>query len=246
MSREKGAQPPRPRQSEKQLRLAADYAPLIYFDEREPFLPLAVGYTVFAADGDSPSFPRRIELAAGRNARLAIEYAIWWDWDIGHLYELEHTWTYVGADGEVVFAEASWHGGYHAAVLDDGRVPVIARESGRHPVVYSEPGKHAFAPTPQEILDKRRDKTLDGCGPGAGRGGLLVTPLFRGILDLRKNAEADALVGAYLKRHAFVPAFDWNREFRVSREMLLPWPALFRWIPTRLDWWLEQLRSGAE
>lgn len=89
--------------------LAARYAPIIQFDAREPFLPLAAGYTVFRTDADSPSFPRRIELSPTGQppAATAIEYAIWWDWDIGHLYELEHAWVYLDSDGQVVRAEAS-------------------------------------------------------------------------------------------------------------------------------------------
>ena len=44
--------------------LAARYAPIILFDQREPFLPLAAGYTLFRADAPSPSFPREISLGA--------------------------------------------------------------------------------------------------------------------------------------------------------------------------------------
>jgi hypothetical protein len=60
--------------------LAARYAPIILFDQREPFLPLAAGYTLFTADAPSPSFPREITLGATDRppAQLVIEYAIWW------------------------------------------------------------------------------------------------------------------------------------------------------------------------
>ena len=94
--------------------LAARYAPIILFDLREPFLPLAAGYTLFTADAPSPSFLREITLGATDRppAQLAIEYAIWWDWDIQHLYELEHVWVYLDAAGRVIHAEASWHGGF--------------------------------------------------------------------------------------------------------------------------------------
>jgi hypothetical protein len=245
--REKGSRPPRPRRDHGRRELAARYAPLIYFDAKEPFFPLVAGYTVFAGAADSPSFARRVEPAGPGHppAALVIEYAIWWDWDIGHLYELEHTWTYVGEDGEVAFAEASWHGGYGAAVLSDGRARVFARGDERHPVVYSEPGKHAFAPEPEILLDRRREKTLESCGPRAGGGGLLVSRLFEGILDTRKNPRHDALASAYLKRKAFVPDFDWSKELLVTEELLVPWPDLFEWIPMRIDWWLDQLERGA-
>jgi hypothetical protein len=242
-----GSRVPRPRHRRWQHRLAARYAPVIYFDNQEPFLPLAVGYTVFTADADSPSFSRRIELTGAERpaARAAIEYAIWWDWDIQHLYELEHTWSYVGADGSVVFAEASWHGGYAAMLRDDGSVRTVEERGGIHPVVYSEPGKHAFAPAPEVLIGKQKDRTLGGCGPNAGSAGLLVTPLFQGILELRKSPRADALVAAHLKRHAFVPDFAWTKRFPVTGELLVPWPALFEWIPARVDWWLARLEEAA-
>ena len=240
-----GSRVPKPRQSRKARDLAAQYAPLIYFDRKEPFLPLAIGYTIFTTDGDSPSFPRRIELRgrAHAPAAFAIEYAILWDWDIGHLYELEHTWTYVGADGKVVFAEASWHGGFNPTVLDNGKVRVVAKNGGYHPVVYSEPGKHAFATTPEVLLAKRRAKTLEGCGINAGKGWLWVTPLFEGILDLRKNPEVDTLVTAHLQEHTFTPAFVWSNKFLVTKDLLIPWSVLFEWIPARMDWWIGRLKK---
>ena len=51
-----------------QRSLAHRYAPLIRFDAREPFLPLAAGYTIFRESGPSPSFRqgRRIDLAPVR------------------------------------------------------------------------------------------------------------------------------------------------------------------------------------
>src|SRR5262249_22202428 len=96
--------------------LAARYAPILRFDANEPFLPLAAGYTIFRADGLSPSTTRQIALATPDrpDATLAIEYAIWWDWDIGHLYELEHVWVYLDDQGRVVGCEASWHGRHHS------------------------------------------------------------------------------------------------------------------------------------
>ena len=128
-----------PRSTEEHA-LALRHAPLLRMDLREPFSPSAFGYTVFREDVDSPSFPRRITLPPG--AASAVEYAIWWDWDIGHLYELEHVWVYLAADGQVIAAEASWHGEWNpmrtaagAPPLQDGRV-----------VLHSEPGKHAFSP----------------------------------------------------------------------------------------------------
>lgn len=131
-------------QNERVRALAARFAPLIRLDANEPFRPLAAGYTIFRQDGRSPSFPRRIHLRRGRRpaAALAIEYAIWWDWDINHLYELEHIWPYVDPEEQIVAVEGSWHGQVND-LSTDGR-PVT---SGSNPVVLAAPGKHAFAPS---------------------------------------------------------------------------------------------------
>ena len=104
-------------------------------------MPLAAGYTIFRASGPSLSFSRGRTVDVQPPVRMAIEYAIWWDWDIGHLYELEHIWVFVDEDGRVGALEASWHGGYHDMSLS-GHLAL----DGDHPVVFSEPGKHAFAP----------------------------------------------------------------------------------------------------
>ena len=134
--------------SEEEDRLALRHAPRIRFDNREPFLPSIVGYTVFYQDDTSPSFPRQITLTPG--TAQVIEYAIWWDWDIQHLYELEHIWVYLDADEKVIGSEASWHGGFQTMTDENGMPPL----ENERVTLFSEPGKHAFAPTPQWLLDR--------------------------------------------------------------------------------------------
>ncbi len=220
------------------LDLAARYAPIILLDEAEPFPPVAVGYTIFRQPAPSPSFPRRLERAMDDVPpwATAIEYAVWSDWDSGHLYELEHVWTYVGNDGNVAWVEASWHGWRNAMTLADGHIPL----EGTHPLVYAQPGKHAFAPTPA-WYEEISDKAIEECGPAAGKDGLLVVPLFAG--QLPKSPEADVLAARYLRARAFTPTFRFSRRFAIAADILLPWPALSAWIPQRIAWWLEQLRN---
>ena len=215
--------------------LVLRHAPKIRFDQREPFFPSAVGYTVFRSDGISPSFPRRVELP--ENAACAIEYAVWWDWDIQHLYELEHIWVYLDADENVIAADASWHGGQNVMVGADGRPPLD--DDGRV-ILFSESGKHAFAPV-QEWLDERAPQTLRSCQ--SGRGHLLVTALFDGIIKAR-NPLNDQLVWSYLEQKAFEPTFVFDNVFDLALVPLVPWSALFAWIPERVTWWTEQLREA--
>ncbi len=215
--------------------LALRHAPRIRFDAREPFLPLAVGYTIFREDGKSPSFPREIVLPA--DAACAVEYAIWWDWDIQHLYELEHIWVYLDADEQVVAADASWHGGQHKMLDAAGAVPL---EDGRV-TLFSEPGKHAFAPVVDWLIE-RKPHTLADCGAHSGRMGVHVTPLFEGIIDARRPLNNN-VVHAYLERQAFEPSFEFSKDFDLATAVLVPWAQLFRWIPSRVRWWADHLRE---
>ena len=226
---------------EPERELAARYAPILRFDAHEPFLPLAAGYTVFRESGASPSFQRGrvIDLAPeGESpAALAIEYAIWWDWDIGHLYELEHVWSFVNASGELVWVEGSFHGQYMAMLDGQGNFP----REGTRPVVYSQPGKHAFSGEP--VMFRRilyiamRETDLF-----AGQGGVLVKDLYQGQINPQPGD--NERVSAYLQRRAFTPSMQFTRRFELTPSMLVPWPALNAWIPARVSWCLEQLRSG--
>ncbi len=226
-------------QADEERRLAARYAPIICFDAREPFLPLAVGYTIFRADGESPSFPRRIELRPTDRppAALAIEYAIWWDWDIEHLYELEHAWVFVDAEGQACRGEASWHGGWHDMALDGQ----LSREGDRL-ILFSEPGKHAFAPDPAWFRERRGARDLrHQTTRGAGSGGVWVTPLFEREIRPLRRPYANTLVRTYLQRYAFEPTWEFTQRIPLSADRLVPWPALQRWIPDRVAGWVRRL-----
>ncbi len=228
-----GSQLPRVTQDTAALDFAARYAPIIRADKREPFTLLAAGYTIFDREDESPSFVprRRVEWGSvGYRAVRAVEYALWWDWDIGHLYELEHAWTFVGARGEVVAVEASWHGMYGQAeggALED-----------THPVLLAQPGKHAMAASVEPFMEIRAWAEQEA-GPDAGKGGVLETELFRGRLP--KTPENDARVTTYLKKLAFTPTWKFPRRFPVTREMLVPWKTLDEWIPARVQWWLARI-----
>lgn len=215
--------------------LAARYAPILLFDRNEPFLPLAVGYTIYRESAPSISFPRQVDLTPP--AVMAIEYAIWWDWDIGHLYELEHAWVFIDAEGSVVAGEASWHGGYHDMSIR-GQLPL----EGEHLVLNSEPGKHAFAPEQAWFFQDRSPQIIAATTQRfAGMNGMWVTPLFEEEMAHYRTPEANRLVLSHLRRLAFDPAWVFDRRFPITEDLLLPWPALRRWIPSRVAWWLERL-----
>lgn len=198
--------------------LARRFAPIVYFDAHEPFLPSIAGFTVFRQSAASPSFPRYV--VVDDSAALAIEYALWWDWDIQHLYELEHVWVFVDRDGSVVGVESSQHGAATRARFE--------REDKRG-VLFAEPGKHAMT-TDRDGFLERGPRTERSCGPRAGTGGVWVTPLYRNRIR-SKTPDADQLVRTWLRRRAFAPAWQWNRRVDVADLPLVPWIALDRDIP---------------
>jgi putative hydrolase of the HAD superfamily len=227
-------QTPRNSDTSKELEMVAKFAPLIYFDEAEPFLPLVVGYTIFKSEEQSPSFFRHIKRDWRPAWTTTVEYAIWWDWDIGHLYELEHVWVYLDEDEHLVWVEASSHGGYASMILDDGTIPC----KGTHPLVYSQPGKHAFSPTPHWFV-MFRDLVCQAASVYAGGEGVLVKEQY--TRQIPEGSEINALARDYLRHKAFTPTLNFNRPFQITADHLIPWAVLDAWIPNRMNWWIEQL-----
>ncbi|RME49809.1 MAG: hypothetical protein D6796_04320 [Caldilineae bacterium] len=242
MTTHPGATPPRSTPPPAERTLVARYTPRLLLDRHEPFRPLAVGYTLFHADGYSPSFPRIVGLTpvATPPAAFAIEYAIWWDWDIQHLYELEHFWTYVDASGAVVRAEGSWHGDFWAIARAEGEPPHL--HNGTHPIAYAQPGKHALTSSTDPLLIMK-DHTRQQCSANGKKGGVWLTPVSRPMIADRKSPHADRLVNEYLQSRAFEPAFVWDTPFDISPDLLCPWPTLADWIPQRVDYLLAQLNG---
>jgi glycerophosphoryl diester phosphodiesterase len=218
--------------------LAARYAPIIYLDANEPFPPLVVGYTLFRHGGPSPSFRQGhdVDLTVSRHPRasVAIEYAIWSDWDIGHLYELEHVWVYVDEHGTVVRGEASWHGDIH-----DMRHQGHLELHGDHLALYSEPGKHAFAPTVDWFKKRRQEFKRSETSVLAGCSGVLITPYLQE--QVKGTPLNHRLVRSYLAQKAFEPSWQMSNVVEIRPAMLVPWPELLAWIPGRVNDWLARL-----
>lgn len=211
----------------------AKYAPYIYFDDNEPFFPVRVGITVLEEAGPSPSTRRTFDFKDPK-VKAIIEYAIYWDYDIQHLYELEHVWVYVGHDGEVADCDASFHGRHFKGLLHD-RSNIA---DGTHVILYSQPGKHAFLPQPEMFyllpdLMISTDET-------AGRRGLLITGPFDGVYTT--DEETDRLVEQYLKTFRFKPAMTF-KEYRIDPALYVTWPELHAEVPLRIKDRLAEIKQ---
>ncbi|MDP9374186.1 MAG: hypothetical protein M3Q65_17370 [Chloroflexota bacterium] len=114
-----------------------------------------------------------------------------------------------------------------------------------HPLLYSQPGKHAFVPDPSVFTASvaEREYTRRACYLQAGRGGLLLKQdLFEG--KIAKTTARDRLATAYLQARKFDPSFDFTQTVRFDERMLVPWPALYDWIPGRINRILTDLGAG--
>lgn len=206
--------------------LALKYAPIIMLDKKEPFVPYKVGFTVYKESSPSTSFNREILLTKGE---ICIEYSVYWDFDIEHMYDLEHIWVYI-KDNKITKLEGSWHGKYK----NFSKFKLVSEK----PVIYVQPGKHAFLASPGDFVKNLfvYFRTIIPCLFMAGRKGLLQKG-FHIKLD-KKEEEA---IRKYLKNFSFFPSFSFSQRFTIDENILLPWEELKEKIPQRIISLLRKL-----
>ncbi|WP_246248863.1 HAD family hydrolase [Chelativorans alearense] len=207
--------------------LARAHMPLLMLDAHEPYPPLAMGYTVFREPGQSPSSKFQVRPLGG----AVIEYAVWYDWDIGHMYDLEHVWVYLDGTGKVERVEASRHG-RRLAMTADGRLCRMPR--GR-PVLYAEAGKHAHWADPAEMEEKAGRLISVLCNELAAWEGVHLGNVFCQSGRIAPTAFDHRLAKLKMKADAFDPSFAFTRNSDEGEGVsLVPWEALERWIPARV------------
>ncbi|GGO02343.1 hypothetical protein [Saccharibacillus kuerlensis] len=212
---------------EEDRMLCERYAPYLMFDLREPFLPNLVGFTRLEAAGESPSFSRSFEDADPRTDFI-LEYAIWWDYEIGHIHQLEQIWIYVGPNGEVLDCEVTFHGRILKGLLKNRS----NLSDGTHVRLFAQPGKHALSPMP-ELFELLPDLYL-AAGPRAGLDGLYAGGEVACLLPAGEEVdEIHCRVRRYLRSFAFKPALEYI-ECRLLPEQFMPWRELREAIPLRL------------
>lgn len=211
---------------EEDRKLAVRYVPHLRYDFREPFPLAGIGYTVNRSRAGSPSCRRFLEPP---KSGVVIEYAFYYDFDIQHLYDLEHSFVYLDREGHITGVESSFHGKFLNSLIRD-----VTEFEQDHPVLYVQPGKHAFFPAPEYfrlVID--RDTA---CLEEAGKDGFLVAPMFEGRLFT--DAEKDRKVEAYIREHfAFTPSWEFTErgpDGRRTEELLMPYEELDRMIVCRL------------
>lgn len=206
--------------------LALNYAPIIHYDLGEPIPLKKVGYTVFREEARSDSFPKRTVRPARGGA--VIEYALFWDYDIQHMYDLEHIWVWVDEDGYVIKAEASFHGKYLMLWEPDMDFALPPEDGRVH--AFCQPGKHAFLP--EGGLFRLVPGWQENCMENAG-GEVLVGGPFAGAYE--PSEEDDARCATYIRAHlAFTPTLQFDKGTILPAGLLCPWAELKAWIPARI------------
>jgi len=216
-------------------RLAEKYVPSLRYDRAEPYRPEAVGYTVHRAGGGSPSCRLRLDVEPGETV---VEYAFYYDFDIQHLYDLEHVFVKLNSGGRVIGVIGSFHGKFLNNLIEGE-----TEFQGTHVVLYVQPGKHAFMPRPGYFrLFPDRDEC---CREYAGRDGLLVAPMFEGRIVT--DRVFDRKVERYIKEnYAFVPTWEFAADCpqRRAEDLLMPWRELEKLIVERITDWKHRIEEA--
>jgi hypothetical protein len=233
-----------------------EYAPVIYMDKLEPFKIKKVGVASYTEDGcGSRSFNRIFDFNDFEGTTTVLEYAYYLDYDIQHLYDLEHIWVYLDKNGNVIGAEGSYHGRFLNAFNNEftrfyekhrseefitpgkGRARMIYPRGSRI-IMYSQPGKHAFLSDPR--LMNLYTRLYDSCDRLAGIGGLEAPEKF--LTDIKISEEENAKVAKYIKDNfSFVPSMEFE-ECEISSDDYMDWDQLEKEISSYLKEQLEIIR----
>lgn len=205
--------------------LALNYLPIIHYDYAETIPLQLVGYTVLEESCKSPSFRRELKLPP--NCQCIIEYAFYWNYDIQHMYDLEHIWCYVGNDGMLTHAEGSFHG--HFLNLYAPEIPCIPPTNGRHVHAYCQPGKHAFLPDGNLF---RLYPFWEKCCTDNSGGKVLVGSPFNGIYE--PSNDDNLRCNCWIRSHlSFRPTLKFEI-VPIPEKNVISWDELYNAIPTMI------------
>lgn len=213
---------------------AIKYAPRIYMDKLEPFKIRYVGVAEYKENGEkSLSFNRKFDFSNFEGTACVLEYVYYLDYDIQHLYDLEHIWVYLGADGRVTGAEGSYHGRFLNALNQE----FGGSDEENRLVMYSQPGKHAMLADPK--LMYLYSELYSSCDRLAGINGLDAPERF--LKDIHISAEENQKVADHIRaNYSFVPSMEFV-EAEISGEMYVEWEVLEKKIPDMIKRELERI-----
>ncbi|WP_051538296.1 hypothetical protein [Butyrivibrio proteoclasticus] len=209
------------------------YAPIVYMDANEPIQIKRVGYAVYEEDkSKSLSFNRTFDFQNVKGTKAVIEFAYYLDYDIQHLYDLEHIWVYIDGYGNVVGAEGSYHGRFLNAF-----VPGLSGHKDNKVVMYSQPGKHAMLSDPK--LMYLYTELFEACDRLAGINGLDAPERY--LTDIHITEDENKRVKEYIKKQfKFTPAMRFVQTIFDDVDYM-PWEELQGKIPEYIQIQLNKI-----
>jgi hypothetical protein len=216
-----------------------EYAPVIFMDKKEPFGIKKVGFTQYSEDGSrSLSFNRNFDFGNFEGAESVLEYVYYLDYDIQHLYDLEHIWVYLDGNGRVVGAEGSYHGRFLNAM--NRTFEGMELKGGKRIVMYSQPGKHAFLSDPR--LMYLYSELYTSCDRLAGISGLDAPERF--VKDIDCSESDNRKVVNYIRDNfRFIPSMVFE-EFDIPKSDYMQWEELADKIPCYIREELSKILAG--
>ncbi len=210
-----------------------EYAPIIYMDKKEPFKIKKIGYEVYTENGSrSKSFNRSFDFENHKGTIQVIEYAYYLDYDIQHLYDLEHIWIYIDKEYSVVGAEGSYHGRFLNAV-----VPDMTTFNNKRIKMYSQPGKHAMLADPR--LMYLYPELFESCGRLAGIHGLDAPDRYLKNIKVSEE-ENQKIVNYIVNNYTFKPAMEFEI-CNVPEKDYMSWNELAEAIPEYINVQLKKI-----
>ncbi|MEE2945967.1 MAG: HAD family hydrolase [Pseudomonadota bacterium] len=206
---------------------ALAHAPILLLDRAEPFRPVRIGVTEFREEAKSHSS----KFTVTPRAECCIEYAIFWDHDIGHVFDLEHIWVHLNGD-DVVAVEATFHGSRHKVALN---------LTGGRPKVWCEAGKHAHFKD-RAHRDAMFEATRLMCGNEAGFDGVHTSNMFADGFGEVTDTD-HRLAKLFLNRLQFTPAGGHPLAFDLADVPMVDWSEMPDFITSRMRGNIAKLRS---
>lgn len=204
------------------------FMPVLMEDEHEPFEIKKVACTLFRESVKSPT--SGFQTSIDPPSVCAIEYAFYWDYDIQHLYDLEHAFVFVDKEGAVTDLISSFHGRFY-------RQSSVTFK-GNRPVLYIQPGKHALMAHPEYFrlfVDYGK-----ACNEKAGIDGVALPGFIGGVSFTPDDSKA---VARYIKdSFAFCPTGSY-KEAKDPSGLITDPESLFDFIRSQVSSELDNIRK---
>lgn len=173
-------------------------------------------------------------------ATRVLEYAVFYESDIGHIYDLEHVWVYLDGKNQIIGIKATRHG----MISVQYPTPASIRYYKGHPIMFVSPGKHSYYTNPSQMQKKYLSHACNRPCTSI----LDIHFFFRPEWDMIKKhyPGKNTIKIAYQNHYCFEPSFRFTK-YMIPHSgygsIFTPWSDLEKEIPTLLINFLKKISS---